>query len=191
MQDHLFRYKVKKNKNRSVNPLTLGNGAILPTDLLQEVIYQSLLHRRGAAEHPRDALQMLGGDLRMCDQEEQQRGNDEEHRGLVLLEAGDVILGRELGHRHEVRAHVHQVVQDRVEAIDVEEGQNGKDGILELVSWVLEVDEGWVYQLRDIRHQITVRQHHTLGDAGRTRAVRQHCDVCGFDRREGHRFRRD
>lgn len=119
---------------------TLRYVTVFTTNFLQESVDKSFLHRRSPAEYLRDTRQMLCRDLRMRHQEQQQRRHDKQHRGLVLDQARDVILRCELGHGDSVGADKSRVVEDRIEAVDVEERQDGKDRLLIVVRGCDRVD---------------------------------------------------
>lgn len=169
---------------------TLRNNTILASDLLEEMLDHSTLQGCRPAEDLLHASQMPGRDLRMRDQKEQQRRHDEQDRRPVLLEAGNVVLGRELGHGDEMRAHVGQIIEDRVEAVDVEEGQNREGDLVEAVARRYALAQARVRQLQDVGHEVAVGQHDALGDARGARAVGQDGDVRRLDRGQGDLVRR-
>ena len=66
-------------------------------------------------------------------------------------------------------------VHEHLHAVDVEERQDGDERLV-----LADVRAG--EHLRDIGHEVAVREHHALVHAGRARRVRQHHDGVGVDR---------
>lgn len=171
----------KKVYNKRKENQTLRDYAILASDLMIKCIDQSLLHGSGTAEYSFDAVQVCRSNFRMRYEEQQERRHDEQNSRFVLFQASQVILGRELGHGDQVIADVGQVVEDGVEAVYVEEGQDGQDGFLRHLRRHGIVYHVRVNQLNDVGHEVTVGQHHSLGHARGARTVGQYRQIRRLD----------
>ena len=125
--------------------------------------------------------QIVFVDERMFGEAQHDWRNHIGERHSVLLHDLQALLHVESRHRHDRRAHVQAQVHDDHHAVDVKEGQHAQHG-------VVFVDVQAARRLEDVGHEVVVRQHHALGQAGRPARVRQRDDLSprvDRDRRRG------
>lgn len=177
-----FGHPLNSEQPTKMKP-TLPDEHVVPSHLLPELLQEAL----GAGRRPRrDALhrrEVVPCDGRMRGQEEQERRHHEQIGRPELDERLDVVLRRELGDGDQVQALLEGDVHDAVEAVYVEEGEDGEHLVLAVLGRGV-LEEGRVVALDQVRHQIVVAEHYALRDAGRAARVGQEGGAPGVDSRQ-------